>query len=34
MIHDFVLLNTIHLLPGAQAALRQASETIRNALKP
>jgi acetyl esterase len=34
MIHDFVLLNAIHLLPGAQAALRQASEAIRDALKP
>jgi acetyl esterase len=34
MIHDFVLLNAIHELPGVQAALRQASEGIREALKP
>ena len=34
MIHDFVLLNAIHDLPETQAALQQASEAIRNALKP
>jgi acetyl esterase/lipase len=34
MIHDFVLLNAIHELPGVQAALRQSSEAIREALKP
>jgi acetyl esterase/lipase len=34
MIHDFVLLNAIHEVPGVQAALRQASEAIREALKP
>jgi acetyl esterase/lipase len=34
MIHDFVLLNAIRDLPGTQAALQQASEAIRNALKP
>ena len=34
MIHDFVLLNGIHKLPGTQAALNQASEAIRAALKP
>ena len=34
MIHDFVLLNAIHDVPGVQAALRQASESIRQALKP
>ena len=34
MIHDFVLLNAIHDVPGTQAALRQSSEAIRNALKP
>jgi acetyl esterase len=34
MIHDFVLLNAIHDLPGTQAALQQASEAIRDALKP
>ncbi|MEI9974639.1 MAG: alpha/beta hydrolase [Ignavibacteriota bacterium] len=34
MIHDFVLLNAIHDVPGVQAALRQASEGIREALKP
>jgi len=33
-IHDFVLLNAIHDLPDTQAALRQASEAIRVALKP
>jgi acetyl esterase/lipase len=34
MIHDFVLLNAIHEVPGVQAALEQASEGIRDALKP
>jgi len=34
MIHDFVLLNAIHEVPGVRAALRQASELIREALKP
>jgi len=34
MIHDFVLLNGIHDLPGTQAAIRQASDAIREALKP
>ncbi len=34
MIHDFVLLNAIHELQGVQVALAQASETIRDALKP
>ena len=34
MIHDFVLLNALHDLPGTRAALRQASEAIRVALKP
>ena len=34
MIHDFVLLNAIRELPGVQAALRQASEAIRESLKP
>ncbi len=34
MIHDFVLLNGIRDLPGTQAALQQASESIRQALKP
>jgi acetyl esterase/lipase len=33
MIHDFLLLNGIHDLPPVQAALQQASEGIRNALK-
>ena len=33
-IHDFVLLNAIHKLPGTQAALTQASEAIRDALQP
>jgi acetyl esterase len=33
MIHDFVLLNGIHDLPGVQAALDQAGEAIRDALK-
>ena len=34
MIHDFVLLNAIHEVSGVQAALRQASDAIRDALKP
>jgi acetyl esterase/lipase len=34
MIHDFVLLNAIHEVPGVQAALQQASDAIRDALKP
>lgn len=34
MIHDFVLLNAIHDLPPVQAALGQASDGIRAALKP
>jgi acetyl esterase/lipase len=33
MIHDFVLLNAIHDVPGVQAALKQASDAIRVALK-
>jgi acetyl esterase/lipase len=33
-IHDFVLLNGIKDVPSTQAALRQASEAIREALKP
>ena len=32
MIHDFVLLNAIHDLPGVQAAIRQASQAIHDAL--
>lgn len=32
MIHDFVLLKAIHEVPGVQAALKQASDTIRVAL--
>ena len=34
MIHDFVLLNAIHEVPGVQAAIKQASDGIRTALKP
>lgn len=34
MIHDFVLLNAIRELPEVQAAVQQASEGIRAALKP
>ena len=34
MIHDFVLLNAIHEVPGVQAAIQQASEAVREALKP
>jgi acetyl esterase/lipase len=33
MIHDFVLLNAIHALPATQAALQQAGDAIRDALK-
>ena len=33
MIHDFVLLNAIHDVPGTQAALEEASTAIRVALK-
>ena len=33
MIHDFILLNAINQLPEVQAALRQASDGIRNALE-
>jgi acetyl esterase len=33
MIHDFVLLNAIQKLPATQAALKQASEAIRDALQ-
>jgi acetyl esterase/lipase len=34
MIHDFVLLNAIRSTPPVQAALQQASDGIRHALKP
>ncbi len=34
MIHDFVLLNAIHDVPGVQAAIRQANDAIRDTLKP
>jgi acetyl esterase len=34
MIHDFVLLNGIHNAPATRDALRQASDAIRDALKP
>jgi len=34
MIHDFVLLNAIRNLPTVEAALKQASDGIRDALKP
>jgi acetyl esterase len=33
-IHDFVLLNGLNAVPSTQAALKQASEAIRGALKP
>jgi acetyl esterase len=33
LIHDFVLLNGIRDVPGTQAAIKQASEAIREALK-
>jgi acetyl esterase len=34
MIHDFVLLNAIHDVSGVQAAIQQANDAIRDALKP
>jgi len=34
MIHDFILLNALRDLPPTKEALRQASHTIREALKP
>jgi acetyl esterase/lipase len=34
MIHDFVLLNGIHDVPGVQSALQQSSDAIRSALQP
>jgi len=34
MIHDFVLLNAIREVPGVKAAIRQASDGIRDALRP
>jgi alpha/beta hydrolase fold len=34
MIHDFVLLNAIHDVAGVQAAIQQADDAIRDALKP
>jgi acetyl esterase len=34
MIHDFVLLNAIRNVPAVEAALQQASDGIREALKP
>jgi acetyl esterase/lipase len=33
-IHDFVLLNALRELPTTKAALRQASDGIRDALQP
>ena len=33
MIHDFVLLNAIHDLPGVQSALQESSTAIRDGLK-
>jgi acetyl esterase len=33
MIHDFVLLNAIHDVAGVQAAIQQANDAIRDALK-
>jgi acetyl esterase len=33
MIHDFVLLNAIHDVPGTQAALQQAAQAVRDALR-
>jgi acetyl esterase/lipase len=33
-IHDFVLLNGIKDVPSTQAALKQTSDAIREALKP
>jgi hypothetical protein len=34
MIHDFVLLNGIHDVPGVQTALRQISAEIMSHLDP
>jgi len=34
LIHDFVLLNAIRQVPGVEAAIRQVSDGIRDALKP
>ena len=34
MIHDFILLNGIFTVPGAQAALRQANAEIERRLNP
>jgi acetyl esterase len=34
MIHDFMTLNAIRNVPGTEAALKQASDAIRDALKP
>ena len=34
MIHDFILLNGVYAVPGAQAALRQASDEIKRRLNP
>jgi acetyl esterase/lipase len=34
MIHDFVLLNAIHNVAGVQTAIQEASDAIRDALKP
>lgn len=34
MMHDFIVLNTIRELPEVEAALRQASDGVREALKP
>jgi acetyl esterase/lipase len=34
MIHDFILLNAIRELPEVSAAIRQASDGVRDALKP
>lgn len=34
MIHDFMLLNGIHDVPGVQGALQQTSAAIRSALQP
>jgi acetyl esterase/lipase len=34
MIHDFVLLNGIHDVPGVQAAIRQVSEEVARRLNP
>jgi hypothetical protein len=34
LINELVLPNAIHEVPGVQATLRQASEAVRDALKP